>query len=146
MFFDDFKINETIAIEPVIIDIDEMIAFAKRYDNIPLHTDEEYAKGTHFGKLIAPGVMSFMAVWANYLQVDLAGEELLAAKSTKIEWFKPVFAGDELSAEVVVTSLTERNEKNGIVEITFYVKNQNGDLVLTDVTEMIVKKRREPMT
>ena len=146
MFFDDFKINETIAIEPVIIDIDEMIAFAKRYDNIPLHTDEEYAKGTHFGKLIAPGVMSFMAVWANYLQVDLAGEELLAGKSTKIEWFKPVFAGDALSAEVVVTSLTERNEKNGIVEITFYVKNQNGDLVLTDVTEMIVKKRREPMT
>ena len=77
MFFDDFKLNETIAIEPVIIDKDEMIAFAKRYDNIPLHTDEEYAKGTHFGKLIAPGVMSFMAVWANYLQVDLAGEELL---------------------------------------------------------------------
>lgn len=146
MFFDDFKLNETIAIEPVIIDKDEMIAFAKRYDNIPLHTDEEYAKGTHFGKLIAPGVMSFMAVWANYLQVDLAGEELLAGKSTKIEWFKPVFAGDELSAEVVVTGLTERNEKNGIVEITFYVKNQNGDLVLTDVTEMIVKKRREPVT
>ena len=143
MFFDDFKLNETIAIEPVIIDKDEMIAFAKRYDNIPLHTDEEYAKGTHFGKLIAPGVMSFMAVWANYLQVDLAGEELLAGKSTKIEWFKPVFAGDELSAEVVVTGLTERNEKNGIVEITFYVKNQNGDLVLTDVTEMIVKKRRD---
>lgn len=146
MFFDDFKLNETIAIEPVIIDKDEMIAFAKRYDNIPLHTDEEYAKDTHFGKLIAPGVMSFMAVWANYLQVDLAGEELLAGKSTKIEWFKPVFAGDELSAEVVVTGLTERNEKNGIVEITFYVKNQYGDLVLTDVTEMIVKKRKEPMT
>lgn len=146
MFFDDFKLNETIAIEPVIIDKDEMIAFAKRYDNIPLHTDEEYAKGTHFGKLIAPGVMSFMAVWANYLQVDLAGEELLAGKSTKIEWFKPVFAEDVLSAEVVVTGLTERNEKNGIVEITFYVKNQNGDLVLTDVTEMIVKKRKEPMT
>ncbi len=146
MFFDDFKLNETITIEPVIIDKDEMIAFAKRYDNIPLHTDEKYAKGTHFGQLIAPGVMSFMAVWANYLQVDLAGEELLAGKSTKIEWFKPVFAGDELSAEVVVTKLTERNEKNGIVEITFYVKNQNGDLVLTDVTEMIVKKRRELLT
>lgn len=142
MFFDDFTLNETIQIAPVVIDKEEMIAFAKRYDNIPLHTDEEYAKTTHFGQLIAPGVMSFMAVWANYLQVDLAGEELLAGKSTKIEWFKPVFAGDELTAEVVVTRLTERNEKNGIVEITFYVKNQSGDLVLTDITEMIVKKRR----
>ena len=67
---------------------------------------------------------------------------MLAGKSTKIEWFKPVFAGDELSSEVVVTKLTERNEKNGIVEITFYVKNQNGDLVLTNVTEMIVKRKR----
>lgn len=142
MYFDDFTLNETIQIAPVVIDKEEMIAFAKRYDNIPLHTDEAYAKTTHFGQLIAPGVMSFMAVWANYLQVDLAGEELLAGKSTKIEWFKPVYAGDELTAEVVVTKLTERNEKNGIVEITFYVKNQNGDLVLTDVTEMIVKKRR----
>ena len=142
MYFDDFKLNETIAIEPVVIDKEEMIAFAKRYDNIPLHTDEDYAKGTHFGQLIAPGVMSFMSVWGSYLQVDLAGEELLAGKSTKIEWFKPVFAGDELSSEVVVTKLTERNEKNGIVEITFYVKNQNGDLVLSNVTEMIVKRKR----
>ena len=142
MYFDDFKLNDTVAVAPVVIDKEEMIAFARRYDNIPLHTDEEYAKGTHFGQLIAPGVMSFMAVWANYLQIDLAGDELLAGKSTKIEWFKPVFAGDELTSEVVVTGLTERNEKNGIVEITFYVKNQNGDLVLTDVTEMIGKKRR----
>ncbi len=141
MYFDDFKLKETLVVKPVVIDRDEMLAFAKRYDNVPLHTDEEYAKGTHFGQIIAPGVMSFMAVWANYLQIDLAGEELLAGKSTKIEWLKPVFAGDELSSEVIVTGLTERNAKNGIVEITFYVKNQKGDLVLTNVTEMIVKRR-----
>ena len=41
-----------------------MMAFAHDYDNIPLHADEEYAKKTPFEKLIAPGVMSFMSVWA----------------------------------------------------------------------------------
>ncbi|MBQ7832147.1 MAG: MaoC family dehydratase N-terminal domain-containing protein [Lachnospiraceae bacterium] len=143
MYFDDFKLNETIDIKPVIIDKGEMMDFAKRYDNIPLHIDEEYAKNTYFGRIIAPGVMSFMAVWANYLEIDLAGEELIAGKSTKIEWFKPVFAEDVLTAKAVITALTERNEKNGIVELTFYVKNQNDELVLTDVTEMIVKKRRK---
>jgi acyl dehydratase len=51
--------------------------FARSYDNIPLHTDEEYAKTTHLGKLIAPGVMSFMSVWAKYLEVDFFGEERL---------------------------------------------------------------------
>ncbi|MBQ3065582.1 MAG: dehydratase, partial [Clostridia bacterium] len=44
-----------------------MIAFAQEYDPIPLHTDEEYAKASPFGGLIAPGVMSFMSVWAKYL-------------------------------------------------------------------------------
>ena len=141
MYFDDFKLNDTIEIAPAVIEKEEMLAFAKRYDNVPLHTDEEYAKNTFFGQLIAPGVMSFMAVWANYLEVDLVGEELIAGKSTKIEWFKPVFAGDMLTGKAVITKLTERNDKNGIVEITFYVNNQRDELVLTDVTEVIVKRK-----
>ena len=40
---------------------------------------------------------------------------------------------------ITVSKLTKRNEKNGIIELTFEVFNQNGELVLTDVTEMIVK-------
>ena len=139
MYFEEFKLGSKTQIEPAVINKDDMVDSAKKYDNIPLHTDEEYAKSTFFGKLIAPGVMSFMSVWAKYLEVDLAGDELLAGKSTKIEWFKPVFADDVLTSTCTVSKLTKRNEKNGIVELTFEVFNQNSELVLTDVTEMIVK-------
>ncbi|MBE7041775.1 MAG: hypothetical protein E7400_07405 [Ruminococcaceae bacterium] len=142
MYFDEIALHTIIDIEPAVIHKDKMLAFAKDYDNIPLHMDEEYAKQTPFGQIIAPGVMSFMAVWAKYLEVDLFGEELLAGKSTKIEWIKPVFAGDVLSAQAEVTNKMERNEKNGLVEITISAYNQNGDLVLTDVTEAIVKRNR----
>ena len=142
MYFDDFEINQTLDIEPVKIVMEDMVAFAKKYDPIPLHTDEEYAKQTHFGRLVAPGVMTFMSVWAKYLEVDLMGDELIAGKSTKIEWHKPVFADDVLTGKAVISNLTKRNEKNGIVEITIYAYNQNGDLVLTDVTEAVVKCRR----
>ena len=141
MYFEDFEMGFKTEIEPAVINKNEMVDFAKKYDNIPLHTDEEYAKTTFFGKLIAPGVMSFMSVWAKYLENDLAGDELLAGKSTKIEWMKPVFAEDVLSGTCSVTKLTKRNEKNGLVELTFEVFNQNNELVLTDVTEMIVKCR-----
>ena len=141
MFFDDIKLNTQIDIPPAVIEKDKMVDFAKLYDNIPLHVDEDYAKSTHFGKLIAPGVMSFMSVWAKYLEVDIIGEELLAGKSTKIEWYKPVFAGDILTGKATITKLTERNERNGIAEITMQVSNQKGELVLTNVTEAIVKRR-----
>ena len=141
MFFDDIKLNTQIDIPPALIEKEKMVDFAKLYDNIPLHVDEDYAKSTHFGKLIAPGVMSFMSVWAKYLEVDIIGEELLAGKSTKIEWYKPVFAGDILTGKATITKLTERNERNGIAEITIQVSNQKGELVLTNVTEAIVKRR-----
>ena len=73
MYFDDIKIGMAVDISPAVIEKEKMLDFARTYDNIPLHTDEEYAKSTHFGKLIAPGVMSFMAVWAKYLEVDFFG-------------------------------------------------------------------------
>ena len=105
MYFEEFNIGMSADIEPVTIEKDKMIAFAKEYDNIPLHTDEEYAKTTPFGQLIAPGVMSFMAVWANYLKIDFFADELIAGKSTKMEWFKPVFAGDVLTGKATITNV-----------------------------------------
>ena len=139
MYFDDLKIGMTVEISPAVIEKEKMMTFARDYDNIPLHTDEKYAKTTPFGKLIAPGVMSFMSVWAKYLEVDFFGDELIAGKSTKIEWLKPVFADDVLSGRATITKLVKRNPKNGLVEITIEAYNQNGDMLLTDVTEAIVK-------
>ena len=139
MYFNELKIGMSVEIPPALIEKERMLDFARLYDNIPLHTDEEYAKSTPFGRLIAPGVMSFMSVWAKYLEVDFFGKELLAGKSTKIEWLKPVFADDVLTGKATVTRLTKRNEKNGTVEITVEAYNQNGELVLTNVTEAVVK-------
>ena len=139
MYFEELKVGMTVEIDPAIIKKDKMVAFAKDYDNIPLHTDEEYAKTTPFGKLIAPGVMSFMSVWNKYLEVDFFGEELLAGKSTKIEWIKPVFADDILTGKATITNTVKRNQKNGLVEISIEAYNQHDELVLKDVTEAIVK-------
>ena len=141
MYFDDLKQNMTVEISAVTIEKEKMLAFARDYDNIPLHTDEEYAKHSPFGRLIAPGVMSFMSVWAKYLEVDFFGDALLAGKSTKIEWLKPVFANDVLTGKATITNLVKRSAKNGLVEVTIEAYNQNGECVLTDVTEAIVKCR-----
>lgn len=139
MYFDDLKVGMSVQIAPAVIEKEKMMAFAKTYDPIPLHTDEEYAKASPFGALIAPGVMSFMSVWAKYLEVDFFGKELLAGKSTKIVWEKPVYAEDVLTGMGTITRLEKRNPKNGLVEISIEAFNQKGELVLTNVTEAIVK-------
>lgn len=139
MFFDDLKIGMNIDIFDVLIKEEEMIDFSLKYDNVPLHTDKEYAKSTPFKRLIAPGVMSFLVIWNKYLENDFFGSELLAGKSTKIEWLKPVFASDVLHANATIINLEKRNNKNGLAVLEFKVYNQNNELVLTNITEAIVK-------
>ena len=139
MYFDELKLGMSVDTAPALIEKQKMLDFAHTYDNIPLHTNEEYAKTTPFGGLIAPGVMSFMSVWAKYLEVDFFGDALLAGKSTKIEWHKPVYPGDVLTGKVTITNLTRRNAKNGLAEISLNIYNQRGELVITNVTEGVIK-------
>jgi len=139
MYIDDINMNMTIEIPPVTIDEKQMLDFSNTYNPIPIHCDEEYAKKTKFGKVLASGYMSFLAVWAEFMKNDIFGDELIAGKSSKIDWFRPVFAGDVLNGRVTVTNVTRRNEYNGIVEIKIDVFNQQQELVLTNVTESIVK-------
>ena len=141
MYFDDLKLGMSVEIAPAVIKKQKMLDFAHTYDNIPLHTDEEYAKASPFRQIIAPGVMSFMSVWARYLEADFFGKELLAGKSTKIEWHKPVYAEDVLRGRAEITNLVKRNARNGLVEVTIEAYNQKGEHVLSDVTEAIVKCR-----
>lgn len=141
MYFDDIKLDTLIEIDEATIEKDRMLNFAYRYDNVPLHTDEEYAKSTPFKGLIAPGVMSFMEVWANYLKVDIFGDELIAGKSTKIEWLRPVYAGDRLKGVGRISALTPKSVRSGIVELTIDAYNQDGVLVLTSTTEAVVKRK-----
>ena len=141
MYFDDLKLGMSVEIASAVIEKQKMMEFAYAYDNIPLHTDEEYAKASPFGRLIAPGVMSFMSVWARYLEVDFLGKELLAGKSTKIEWHKPVYAEDVLRGRAEITNLVKRNARNGLVEVTIEAYNQKGEHVLSNVTEAIVRCR-----
>ena len=103
MYFDDLKIGMEVDTAPAAIKKEKMVAFAHDYDPIPLHTDEEYAKNTPFGKLIAPGVMSFMSVWAKYLEVDFFGKELLAGNDVKIFYYNLELA-NKLPRKVLVRS------------------------------------------
>ncbi|MEA4966298.1 MAG: MaoC family dehydratase N-terminal domain-containing protein [Oscillospiraceae bacterium] len=142
MYFEEIPLNASADTKKVRISKSDMQNFAKQYDPLPLHTDENYARQTRFGTIIAPGVMAFMSVWAKYIEdIDFCGSQLIAGKSTHIEWFLPVFENDVLYGRATVTAITPRNEYNGIVEITIDVYNQNGALVLRDVTEAVVERK-----
>ena len=83
MYFDDIKQGTEISLDDVVIEKEEMLSFAKRYDNVPIHTDEEYAKTTPFGKLIAPGVMSLWRCGQSIWKRTFSGRSFWQASPPK---------------------------------------------------------------
>ena len=141
MYLEDIKIGSEVTVENIVIEKEEMLDFARKYNPVKIHTDEDFAKKTRFGELIAPGMLSFLSVWAQYTSLDFAGEDLVAGKSTAVEWMKPVFAGDVLRGSAKVTGLSFRNDHNGVLTVSIDVFNQKDEKVLTSVVESIVKRR-----
>jgi acyl dehydratase len=138
MTFEEFTLGQRYVLDEVTIQPDKLEAFAREYDPLPLHLDEEYAKTTGFGALIAPGVMSFMTVWAQFARINVWGASLIAGRNVFIEWLAPVYAGDKLSGVATVTGLTRRNARNGMVQVTLEIANQNGVAVIKAVNEAVV--------
>jgi len=142
MYFDDFYIGQEFPIESVVITKEKMLQFAYDYDPMPIHKDEEFAQKSRFGVIIAPGIMSFMSVWANFVRSNIISEQFIAGKSFRVEWFAPVFAGDVLKGKAIIEKLTPRNPYNGIVDIRIIIFNEEGKMVMDTLTEAIVARRR----
>lgn len=109
-------------------------------DPNPLWQDEEYAKKTIYGGLMAPPNLLCTVI------AGAGGGRLRVKSSTprrggvaggdELELFQPVMVGDVITSRAKLIDIQERTGKDGtkriyaIVETTF--KNQKGELVATD--------------
>ena len=141
MYFEDFEIGQEFKVENIKITREKILSFAKDYDPLPIHLNEEYARTTGFGGLIAPGVMSFMLVWAEYVKLNIWGDALVAGRRTDITWHSPVYVGDVLGGVSTVSGKTKKNS-TGTLEVTVHIYNQNDQLVIANVSELVLKLRQ----
>ncbi len=143
MYFEDINVNSTIKTPAAYIKRENILDFADRFDPLKIHNDPQYAKTTRFGDIIAPGVMSFMSVWAKFVETGFFGDELIAGTTTSIEWLSPVFAGDTLFGDITVTDKERRNAHNGEITFNIRITNQSGVNVLNNITKTVVKCREK---
>lgn len=105
---------------------DEVEQFANMSgDYNPIHLDTEYAKQTRFGSRLVHGFLSGSLISA-VLGTVLPGEGSIYM-SQKMDFLRPVFIGDTITAKVVVSAIDK--EKKQITLNTICV-NQNGKIVI----------------
>lgn len=123
--------NHKISTESRIIGREEILAFARKYDNQPIHVDEEAARRLGFRDLIAPGFMTVAVAWGLFIDTGVMenhGEGGIAVKT--LRWYEPVYPNDMLRADVVFTTARRTSKGRGLVEISFEVFNQHDRRVL----------------
>lgn len=136
MYFERYAPGQSWDVAPVGVERQQLIDFALLYDPLPLHLDEDFARSTRFGGLIASGPMSFMLLWSAFLRAcpDF-GEGLVAGLSNGMEFLAPVRPGDQLHGTVTVAGCRRRNAYNGAVRFTVQGFNQDGAQVLGGFVE-----------
>ena len=143
MYFDDFKTGDVFELKSVKIDKQKMLDFAADYDPQQIHMDEEFGKRSRYGDIIAPGIMSYMTVWAEFIRSNIITDQFISSKSFRVNWVAPVFAGDVLTAKVTIGNVIPRNPYNGLVEVNISIFDEEGKMVMDTLTEAILHRRRD---
>ena len=140
-YFEEFEIgdvNETAA--RTITETDVMLFAGLSGDYNPLHTDAEFAKGTHFGERVAHGLLGLSV--ASGLASRLGFIEGTAEAFTGLEWkFRgPVLIGDTIRVRLEVRKKKEMSRLGGgFVVLDVVVLNQRDETVQKGTWTVLIK-------
>lgn len=123
---------------------DDIVAYARDYDPQPFHLDEEAARKTFAGGLIASGWHScamMMRLVADGLLLDSSC--MGAPGIEEVRWAKPVRPGDTLHARCTTldTKTSRSRPEMGFVHFRLELLNQRQETVLSQVNWIMFGRR-----
>ncbi|HEX5870243.1 MAG TPA: MaoC family dehydratase [Longimicrobium sp.] len=133
-WFEDYVPGQVHAFGEMRVDEDEVLAFARRFDPQPFHTDPEAAKATEYGGLIASGWHTAALMMRMYSDHYLSHVATLVSPGVdEVRWLQPVRPGDVLSIRVTVIEARRLRSKpdRGMVRSGVEVLNQRGEPVMS---------------
>ncbi|HEV8582274.1 MAG TPA: MaoC family dehydratase [Thermoanaerobaculia bacterium] len=146
LFFEDFEVGRTQEAGSRTVTREEILEFARKFDPQPFHVDEEAARRSPFGGLIASGWHT-AALCHGLLVEQFLGSDSGSMGSPGVDelrWLKPVRPGDTLTVRTEVVAVTpSRSKPGGLVKLRYVMRNQNGEEVMTMIANGFFRRRGE---
>ncbi len=130
--FEDYDPGAVYEFGPVVVDEDELVTFATRYDPQAMHVDAQWAATGPFGGLIASGWHTVSLLMRLFVEGYLPGAASLTSPGVdELRWTRPVRPGDALRLRVTTVSKRVSRSKpdRGIVISILEGINQDGEVV-----------------
>jgi acyl dehydratase len=144
LYLENLAVGQTFRSGGMTVDPGRSMAFAAEFDPQPFHLDEQAARSSLFGGLVASGWHT--AALTMRLLVDgplrVAGG-LIGAGIEEMRWPRPVRPGDVLRVETEVLDVKPSRSRpdRGIVRLRTTTLNQHGEPVMVQVANIIVPRR-----
>lgn len=146
LFYEDMTPGDTITSPTVTVDRGEMVEFAKRWDPMPFHVDDEAGKAA-FGGITAPGL--FVLAIKQRLIHKLPDRHAVIASLgyDELRFHAPVRPDDTLQLKFECISRRESRTKadRGVVTVRLSLVNQSEVTVMSHLDTILVR-RRNPRT
>lgn len=124
----------------VVVDRDELVDFAERWDPLAIHVDGEVAAG--HGGVTAPGL--FVLAVKQRLVHQLPEQAVIASFGyDEVRFHHPLRPGDEvhLRYELVATRPSASKPDRGIVTVRLSLVRSDGDVVMSHLDTILVRRR-----
>ena len=125
------------------MDAVEITRFAAQYDPQPFHLDDEAARATLFGGLVASGWHTDGITMRLIVAGGLPIAGGIIGTGGELLWTKPVRPGDMLHVECEVLEIVPSRSKpdRGTVVVRCVTRNQHGDMVQSFTPKLVVPRR-----
>jgi acyl dehydratase len=144
LHFEDFVAGNVVCYGPRTITREEILAFAREFDPQPMHADEEAARATMLGGLVASGWHTCALLMRMIADgFVLASASMGSPGVDEVRWLRPVRPGDSLTVRSTVLDMRTSGSRPGMGFIKFRheMLNQAGDCVMTLVSSMMIARR-----
>ena len=143
-YFEDFEVGHIQEYGSKTVTREEIIAFARQFDPQPMHTDEEAAKESPFGGLVASGWQTM--AFCMRMMVDSFLDDAASAGAPGVEtlrWLKPVRPGDVLRvrSRILDKYPSKSRPELGLLPCRHEVLNQNDEVVMRLEAAFIILRR-----
>ena len=141
-WFEDFKVGDRFESPGKTLTDAHFIFFSGLTgDTHPIHYDDEYAKGTRFGRRLAHGLMltAMTAVGASTLS-PIIEHSIVAFLEQTTRFLAPAFVGDTIKPRHEVVEL-ERKRSAGLLTLRVTLTNQRGETILDGQHKYLIAYR-----
>ena len=143
-YFEDYAVGQKFGSGTTTMTAERIKAFAREFDPQPFHTDEEAAKKTFFGGLVASGWHTASTSMRLFVESDITPVGgSIGAGGSDLSWPQPTRPGDVLRVESEVIDLRPSKSRPdiGIMKVKLTTYNQNNEVVQVAHPTMIVPRR-----